>query len=541
MITKEHERTPTILSVSSLHLQLSSGMELVRNVTFHVKQSECFALVGESGSGKSITAQAIMQLLPKDTLQQTQGTIDFSGQIMHKQTESQLQAMRGNNIAMIFQEPMQALNPLHSIYKQLRESYILHASPSTNDDINQTIITALEQVELHHLVARQNAYPHELSGGERQRVMIAMAIMHRPSLLIADEPTTALDLYTQRQVVDLLNKLRKELGLSILLITHDLWMVRSIAERVAIMKNGEIIEQGATESIFASPQHSYTQQLIHALPEGLPVIVSENAPTICDIRDLEVRYPVRKSGLYLQKEWKQALEPISFTLSRGQSIGIVGSSGSGKTTLGLAIARLIPTYKGEVWLTQPVGALNLLALREAAVRAQRKNIQFIFQDPFSSLNPRHTIADILLEGLSIHYPELTPQNRQQKLSNALLEVGLDPLMAQRYPHEFSGGQRQRIAIARAIILNPKLIILDEPTSALDVSLQRHIVDLLKSLQEKHHVSYIFISHDLRIVRSLCHHLLILEHGKVVESGEAKSIFGNPKSNYTKKLLDSAYI
>ncbi len=503
----------------------------VRNVSLRVEKGETLALVGESGSGKSLTALSSVKLLPD--------TADYSGQVLFKGADTltmgakDLQALRGNDISFIFQEPMTSLNPLHTIEKQLAESLLLHqglAGPAAR----ARVIDLLTKVGINDPQSRLAAYPHQLSGGQRQRVMIAMALANGPELLIADEPTTALDVTIQAQILDLLADLKRSEGLSLLFITHDLTIVRRIADRVAVMKDGEVVETGPVDQVFASPQHPYTQSLLAAEPKGQPHPVPEAAPQVLAAKNIRVWFPVNRGLLRRTVGYIKAVNDTSLTLHRGETLGIVGESGSGKTTLALALLRLVPFQGRAVFLGR-----DLAAVQGADLRALRRDMQIVFQDPFGSLSPRMTAEDIIAEGLSVHGLE-PGRDRRTMVAEVMREVGLDPQTMARYPHEFSGGQRQRIAIARAMILRPQLLVLDEPTSALDMTVQVQIVDLLRQLQEKWQLAYLFISHDLRVVRALSHRIMVMKGGDVVEEGPAQQVFDNPQNPYTQSLLKAAF-
>ena len=505
-----------IISINNLNIS-TSNKTLVSDVSFDIEKSEILALVGESGSGKTLTALSIVDLLPKSL----------------KSNNNATKLIRGKDVGMIFQEPMTSLNPLHTIGKQIGEAIKIHQSLNKSS-INSKIIELLNAVELGHFASRLNAYPHQLSGGERQRVMIAMAIANNPKLLIADEPTTALDVTIQAQILKLLEKLKNELGMSVLLITHDLSIVRKIADRVAIMQKGRIVEIGKTIEIMNNPQNDYTKKLLASEPKNNLQAISENAQIIMECKNLSVEIAGNNGVLTWKKSYKNILSNINLSLKTGATLGIVGESGSGKTTLALALLKLIKSNGEILFLSERIDKKHGNDLRSL-----RKNMQIVFQDPYSSLNPRMTIADIISEGLEVHEPNLSKQECDQKVDAILQEVGLSSDMKLRYPHEFSGGQRQRISIARALILMPKLIILDEPTSALDISVQAQILDLLKDLQQKYNLSYIFISHDLRTIRAISHYIFVLQKGLVVEQGVTREIFNNPKQEYTKTLLAAA--
>ncbi len=507
-----------------------SGQTVVRNLCLDIRPGECLALVGESGCGKSVTAHSILQLLP-ETGTETTGSIRYRGQELVGASAKVLRELRGDRIAMIFQEPMTSLNPLHSIEKQIGETLLLHKGLA-GKAAQARILELLHLVGIQKPQERLKAYPHQLSGGQRQRVMIAMALACEPELLIADEPTTALDVTVQRKILLLLKSLQQRLGMSLLLISHDLNLVRSIAQRVCVMKAGEIVEQAPCETLFTEPKHPYSRVLLNAEPEGeaLPRDEREN---VLEVDDLRVRFVVG-GGLFQRKTYLKAVDGISLNIQRGKTLGIVGESGSGKSTLGQAILRLLDSegsirFQGEA----------LDGLTQKQLRPWRKKMQVVFQDPFGSLSPRMSVAQIISEGLEVH-SQLTADECKAEVIRALEEVGLDPQSRHRYPHEFSGGQRQRIAIARALVLKPALILLDEPTSALDRTVQKQVVALLRQLQEKHGLTYLFISHDLAVVRALAHDMIVIRDGKVVESGASHDVFESPQHPYTKELLAAAH-
>jgi microcin C transport system ATP-binding protein len=530
--------------------------EAVKDSSFAIDKGEILALVGESGSGKSLTALALMGLLPGNAL--VGGRITFRHEALglrHEKSSPSLKPKasslsptpirRGKDAALIFQEPMTSLNPLHTIRRQIGEMLSVHQPLMKRGKREARILELLDQVGLSHLKTRLDAYPHQLSGGERQRVMIAIAIANNPALLIADEPTTAVDVTIQKQILELLLRLRQETGMAILLITHDLTIVQRIADKVMIMQKGEIVETGETKRIFASPQHPYTQKLLASAPKGRPVPCPPDAPSLLTVKDLRVEYLLRRR-LLCKSETKIAVESASFGLREGETLGIVGESGSGKSSLGYALLRLVKS-SGIMELRNSGipgfhdSMIPLHALSPAALRPLRREMQIVFQDPFSSLNPRMTIRDIINEGLRVHFPAEPEAARERRIDEALFEVGLDAAMKSRFAHEFSGGQRQRIAIARAMVLKPRLVVLDEPTSALDLTIQSQILALLAGLQQKHRTSYIFISHDLRVVRAIAHRILVMRNGQIVESGEAEALFSTPHQPYTRALLDAAFL
>jgi microcin C transport system ATP-binding protein len=507
----------------------------VKTISFSIAKGETLALVGESGSGKSTAALSILQLLPYPTASHPPGSsIRFDGQELVGAKETLLRSIRGKRIGMIFQEPLTALNPLHTIEKQIGETLRLHQGLSVAQ-AKIRVRELLDLVGLPMLKDRLNALPHELSGGQRQRVMIAMAIANDPDLLIADEPTTALDVTVQAQILDLLKSLKDRLGMALLVITHDLSVVEKMADRVCVMKDGAIVEQRDTASLFAHPEHPYTQMLLAAQPKGHAVATNDNATTVLEVEHLKVWFPKGQSFFGNATGYVKAVDDVSFRCRAGQTLGVVGESGSGKSTLGYALLRLAPITGGKIVFDgQDISAFN-----RAHMRPLRRKMQIVFQDPFGSLSPRMSIAGIVGEGLKVHEPHLSRADMEERVVAALRDVGLDPESRHRYPHEFSGGQRQRVAIARAMVLKPEFVVLDEPTSALDVSVQAQIVDLLRGLQDKYGLSYIFISHDLRVVRAMAHDLVVMKDGHIVESGPAAQVFAHPQQDYTKALLDAA--
>ncbi len=532
----QENNSEQLLSIEDLSVEFISGETVTRavnNVSFIINKGETLALVGESGSGKSVTAHSILRLLPYPLARHPSGKILYKDKDLLSATPEYLRSVRGDRIAMIFQEPMSSLNPLHTIEKQINEILILHKGMSAKQASIRTL-ELLALVEIKNPAQRMSSYPHELSGGQRQRVMIAMALANEPELLIADEPTTALDVTVQQTILELLKDLQQRLGMAILLISHDLNLVRRVAHRVCVMRNGEIVEQAPCAQIFSAPQHPYTQELLGAEPSGTPV-PHDSSDTLLETRDLRVWFPIKKGILQRTVDHVKAVDGISFSLQRGQTLGVVGESGSGKSTLGLAILRLIHS-KGDIFYAG--NAIDGLSQKQ--VRPLRRDIQVVFQDPFGSLSPRMSVSDIIGEGLLIHKMG-NAQEQEQVIIAALQEVGLDPDTRHRYPHEFSGGQRQRIAIARALVLKPKLIVLDEPTSALDRTVQRQVVELLRHLQLKYNLTYVFISHDLAVVKALSHQLLVMRQGRVIEQGAAASIFAAPQQDYTQQLLAAAFI
>ncbi|MAC76647.1 MAG: microcin ABC transporter ATP-binding protein [Rhodobacteraceae bacterium] len=504
--------------------------QAVKGVSFSVDRGETVALVGESGSGKSVSALSTVSLLGDNAL--VQGSARFNGTELIGADRETLHKVRGNEISFIFQEPMTSLNPLHTLRKQLGEVLALHQK-LTGKAADARIIDLLTKVGIRDPETRLDAYPHQLSGGQRQRVMIAMALANKPGILIADEPTTALDVTIQAQILELLAELKKEEGMGLLFITHDLGIVRRFADRVCVMKNGEIVETGPAEEIFANPQHPYTQKLLGAEPTGSPDPVAADAPEIARTEHLKVWFPIQRGFLRKTVGYVKAVNDATIGVRAGETLGIVGESGSGKTTLALAIMRLITSEGPIVFMGRELHGMSTRELRRL-----RKDMQIVFQDPFGSLSPRMTCAEIIAEGLTIH--KVDPhRSRRELVAEAMVETGLDPAAMDRYPHEFSGGQRQRIAIARAMVLRPKLLVLDEPTSALDMTVQVQIVELLRGLQRKHGLAYLFISHDLKVVRAMSHRILVMKQGDIVESGAAETLFEHPSHPYTMELLSAA--
>jgi len=525
-----------LLEVKDLSVNFGTGdkaVRAVRGVSFDIKRGETVALVGESGSGKSVTALSVLQLLPYPSASHPTGSIRFQGQELVGASTRELLSVRGNRISMIFQEPMTSLNPLHTIERQVNEVLILHKGLSREAARKRTL-ELLEQVGIPEAAKRLDAYPHQLSGGQRQRVMIAMALANEPDLLIADEPTTALDVTIQAQILKLLKSLQARYGMALLFITHDLGIVRKMADRVCVMTQGRIVEQGPVAEVFDNPQHSYTQHLLSAEPKGRPAAADPLAPEILRLDDLKVHFPIRRGLMRRTVGHVKAVDGVSIALREGHTIGLVGESGSGKTTLGLALLKLERSEGGIRF-----DGRDLQGLSQRELRPMRREMQIVFQDPFSSLSPRMSVGEIIGEGLEVHRIG-TPAERATMIEQVLREVGLDPASRDRYPHEFSGGQRQRISIARALVLKPRLIVLDEPTSALDMSVQAQIVDLLRDLQQKYKLAYLFISHDLKVVRALADEVVVLRHGKVVERGPASQIFEAPQTPYTQALIAAAF-
>lgn len=522
-----------LLEVKDLSVSFA-GVPAVKNLSFSMARGETMALVGESGSGKSVTALSILQLLPYPRATHPTGSIIFDGESLVGADERTLRKIRGNRISMIFQEPMTSLNPLHNIEKQVGEVLLLHKG-LRGAKARERIIELLELVGIPDPSSRLRALPHELSGGQRQRVMIAMALANEPELLIADEPTTALDVTIQAQILELLQDLQNKLGMALLLITHDLQIVRKMAKSVCVMKDGEIVEKGVGHSLFDTPQHAYTKKLLSAVPSGFAPDLPEDAVDLLETSNIHVQFPIGRKGVLGRPErYLDAVDQISLTLKQGETLGIVGESGSGKTTLAMAILRLLKS-SGDIRFA----GQDVRKYAGADLRKLRRDMQVVFQDPFGSLSPRMSIAQIVGEGLEIHEPDLTPEEREARIAEALHEVDLPHNAMDRYPHEFSGGQRQRISIARALVLKPRFIVLDEPTSALDMSVQAQIVELLRDLQARHKMAYLFISHDLRVVRAVSHRVMVMQGGKLVESGAAGDVFDNPQQPYTKALLAAA--
>ena len=527
----------TLLDIKNLSVNFAlpgRTVNAVQNISLNIEEGQTVALVGESGSGKSATALSILQLLPYPRATHPQGSITFKDTELLGAREDTLQKIRGRHISMIFQEPMTSLNPLHTVGKQVAETLEVHRGlrPAT------ARIQALELLHMVHLneaESRFNAWPHQLSGGQRQRVMIAMALANKPSLLIADEPTTALDVTIQAEILHLLRKLQSDLGMAILLITHDLTIVRNLADRVYVMNKGALVENGSTEEIFTKPNHPYTKALLNSQPKGNPAAPDLSHPTVARVQNLKVWFPLRRGILRTTIGHIKAVNGVSLSVRRGETLGVVGESGSGKTTLGLAMLRLVSSegvieFEGK----------NIQGEKQKTLLPLRRRMQIVFQDPFASLSPRLSVQQIIEEGLKIHKIGSSVADRERIVSNSLTEVGLIPEDRHRYPHEFSGGQRQRIAIARAMVLKPDLLILDEPTSALDLSVQAQIINLLRTLQNQHQLTYIFISHDLRVIKSLANEVIVMKNGTIVEAGPTQSLFGTPRSEYTKNLINAAF-
>jgi len=506
----------------------------VRHVSFDIRAGETIALVGESGSGKTVTALSIVQLLPYPVARHPGGSIKFRGKELVGAPERELRPVRGNRIAMVFQEPMTSLNPLHTIEKQVNEVLVVHKAMGRSAARARTL-ELLRVVGLSDAEHRLDAYPHQLSGGQRQRVMIAMALANEPDLLIADEPTTALDVTVQAQILKLLGELQAKFGMALLLITHDLAIVRKVAARVCVMSQGEIVEAGRVVDVYERPQHAYTQRLLAAEPRGRPEREAKATPIVLEARNVKVWFPIRRGVFRRTVGHVKAVDGVSIAVREGRTLGVVGESGSGKTTLGLAVLRLLRS-EGSIQFT----GQEIQGLDSKTLRPRRREIQIVFQDPFGSLSPRMSAAQIVEEGLRVHRIGETPAERRALIEAALSEVGIDPASSDRYPHEFSGGQRQRIALARAMVLRPRLVVLDEPTSALDMSVQAQIVELLRELQTRHSLAYVFISHDLKVIRALSDEVIVMKDGRVVEEGAAAEIFLRPRQAYTKALMAAAF-
>jgi microcin C transport system ATP-binding protein len=525
-----------LLEVKDLSVAFSQGLRTtlaVDKVSFSIAKGETLALVGESGSGKSVSALSILKLLPYPSASHPSGSVRFKGEELLDADEGDLRRVRGNDITMVFQEPMTSLNPLHTVERQIGEILELHQNLK-GDAARARIVDLLAKVGIRDPETRLLDYPHQLSGGQRQRVMIAMALANNPDLLIADEPTTALDVTVQAQILKLLKELQVEFGMAMLLITHDLGIVRKMADNVVVMQRGKAVESGDAKEVFANPQHAYTKMLLTAEPKGAPPPSDPSAPTVLETRGLKVWFPIKRGFFRKTMGHIKAVDGVDATVRSGQTLGVVGESGSGKTTLGLALLRLIRSEGPIVYMGKNIDGYNT-----AMMRPLRKDMQIVFQDPFGSLSPRLSIQQIVEEGLTVQGRDLGYEQRREIVARALTEVGLDPSTMDRYPHEFSGGQRQRIAIARALALEPKFIMLDEPTSALDMSVQAQIVDLLRELQKKHNLAYLFISHDLKVVRALANEVIVMRNGVTVESGPTAEVFSNPKTEYTKALIAAA--
>ena len=529
-------KNDTLLQIKNLQVnfhQAGKTTHAVKGISFDVRKGECVALVGESGSGKSVSALSVLKLLPYPQASHPGGEIHFIGNELLSADEDALRKVRGNDISMIFQEPMTSLNPLHTVEKQIAEGLELHRG-LRGVQLSEEVLKLLKAVGIRDAETKLKSFPHQLSGGQRQRVMIAMALANEPELLIADEPTTALDVTVQAQILELLKKLQTEREMGMLFITHDLGIVRKMADRVCVMRYGEIVEHGPTEEIFTNPQHEYTRHLLSAEPKGKPQKVPDDARVVMEAKDLKVWFPIKAGLLRRTVGHVKAVDGISLSIREGETVGVVGESGSGKTTLGQAMLRLISSKGDILYEGNPIHTKGFKEMQPL-----RKEIQVVFQDPYGSLSPRLSVASIVEEGLIVQ-GGFTPVQRREMVGTALEEVGIDPTLMDRYPHEFSGGQRQRIAIARALVLGPKFVMLDEPTSALDMSVQAQVVDLLRDLQDRRKLAYLFVSHDLKVVRALAHHVIVMRQGVVVEAGSADEIFNAPKTDYTKALMAAAF-
>jgi microcin C transport system ATP-binding protein len=532
-----NESATPLLSVRDLSVKFCQGSNetlAVDRISFDIRKGETVALVGESGSGKSCAALSVMKLLPYPTALHPCGHIIFKGQDLVPLSEAKMRHVRGADISIIFQEPQTSLNPLHTIERQIAEMLSLHRG-ITGPAARARVIELLTEVGIPDPASRLESFPHQLSGGQRQRVMIALALANEPDLLIADEPTTALDVTVQAQILALLKAQQTRLGMAMLFITHDLGIVRRVADHVCVMTQGKIVEQGPVEQVYTKPQHAYTRQLLAAEPKKEPAPLNPNGPIVVRTDDLKVWFPIKRGVLRGVVGHIKAVDGVSIELRKGETLGVVGESGSGKTTLGLAILRLIASVGPVVFMGS-----QLQGLRFKAMRPHRRDMQIVFQDPYGSLSPRMSVSDIVEEGLWVHHPKMTAEEREQRVIRALTEVGLEPSSRFRYPHEFSGGQRQRIAVARAIVLEPTFVVLDEPTSALDMLIQSQIVALLRKLQRDRDLTYMFISHDLKVVAALASRIVVMRHGKVVEEGAAADVFAAPKTDYTRALFAAAF-
>jgi peptide/nickel transport system ATP-binding protein len=538
MTLSTHNSSP-LLQVRDLAIRFQLGdkviVDAVSGVSFDLNRSETLALVGESGSGKSTTARAIMKLLPRNARLGGGSSIHFDGARIDQLAEKQMLGVRGNRISMIFQEPMASLNPIYRVGSQITEMIMLHQG-LTKKQSRTRALDLLKEVMIPEPEARLEQYPHQLSGGQRQRVMIAMAIANQPELLIADEPTSALDVTVQAEILKLIQQLQKNYHMAVMLITHDLTIVRRVSDRVAVMRLGKLVEQSTTKTLFTAPKHPYTQKLLASEPSGEPMMLDPTAPTALDVGALRVSFKLSSGGLFSrQRSTLIAVDDVDLSVRRGETLGVVGESGSGKSTLGKAILRLIENDRGAItWNGERLDGRS-----KAAMRDFRTRMQVVFQDPFSSLNPRLSIRQIIEEGLVVNGIGKTSRERDSRVRRALTDVGLDPNSLNRFPHEFSGGQRQRIAIARALALEPEFLLLDEPTSALDLSVQSQVIDLLRDLQARYGLTYLFISHDLKVVRALCHRVMVMRKGRVVESGETEQIMSSPQEDYTRRLVNAA--
>lgn len=526
-----------ILRVRHLSVSFTTNdgiVDAVKNINFDLNAGETLAIVGESGSGKSVSSNALMRLLPDNAIIYSQSSIEFEGESILEKTEREMQNIRGDRIGMIFQEPMTSLNPYLRVGTQVAEAIMCHRKV-TKAQAKQRVLELFDLVHLPNIQQAYDKYPHEFSGGQLQRIMIAMALINEPDILIADEPTTALDVTVQAEVLDLIKEIQNKMGMAILFITHDLGVVKHFADRVIVMCKGELVEEGQTQALFSAPQHDYTRMLINSIPKGSKAPIHESAPELLQAEDIRVKFLTKTHFIPSRCEYFEAVKGISLTLKQGETLGIVGESGSGKSTLGRALIGLLPStgriaYRGR----------DISLLTDTERFELKKDVQMVFQDPYGSLSPRMTVGEIITEGLTVHQPHLTKKERLQRARVALEEVRLEPSSINRYPHEFSGGQRQRIAIARALILEPSFILLDEPTSALDRSVQLTVIDLLKDIQAKHNIGFLFISHDLSVVKALSDRVLVMQKGVVMEEGTAEEIFRNPQNDYTKKLINASF-
>ncbi|MCG9691819.1 ABC transporter ATP-binding protein [Vibrio sp. Isolate22] len=526
-----------LLKVNNLSVSFKTNdgiVDAVKKVNFSLKSSETLAIVGESGSGKSVSSNALMRLLPDNAIIDPQSQIEFEGESVLEKSEREMQSIRGDRIGMIFQEPMTSLNPYLRVGIQVAEAIMCHRKVSKSQ-AKQRVIELFNLVHLPMPEKSYTKYPHEFSGGQLQRIMIAMALINEPDILIADEPTTALDVTVQAEVLSLIKEIQGKMGMAILFITHDLGVVKHFADRVLVMCKGELVEEGMTQSLFDSPKHDYTRMLINSIPKGAKDPVSAAAPELLSAEDIRVKFLVKPHFIKSKNQYFEAVKGISLNLKQGETLGIVGESGSGKSTLGRALIGLLPSSGRIVYKGQDVSLLN-----DKQRHSLKKDVQMVFQDPYGSLSPRMTVGEIITEGLTVHQPHLSKQERLERARKALIEVRLEPNSINRYPHEFSGGQRQRIAIARALILEPSFILLDEPTSALDRSVQLTVIDLLKDIQTKHNIGFLFISHDLSVVKALSDRVLVMQKGEVMEEGSAEEIFNAPKNDYTKKLIAASF-
>ena len=526
-----------LLKVNNLSVSFKTNdgiVDAVKKVNFTLKSSETLAIVGESGSGKSVSSNALMRLLPDNAIIDPQSQIEFEGESVLEKSEREMQSIRGDRIGMIFQEPMTSLNPYLRVGIQVAEAIMCHRKVSKSQ-AKQRVIELFNLVHLPMPEKSYTKYPHEFSGGQLQRIMIAMALINEPDILIADEPTTALDVTVQAEVLSLIKEIQGKMGMAILFITHDLGVVKHFADRVIVMCKGELVEEGMTQSLFDSPKHDYTRMLINSIPKGAKDPVNAAAPELLSADDIRVKFLVKPHFIKSKNQYFEAVKGISLNLKQGETLGIVGESGSGKSTLGRALIGLLPSSGRIVYKGQDVSLLN-----ENQRHSLKKDVQMVFQDPYGSLSPRMTVGEIITEGLTVHQPHLSKQERLERARKALIEVRLEPSSINRYPHEFSGGQRQRIAIARALILEPSFILLDEPTSALDRSVQLTVIDLLKDIQTKHNIGFLFISHDLSVVKALSDRVLVMQKGEVMEEGSAEEIFNAPKNDYTKKLIAASF-